>query len=122
MPVWLQWVGAILMLVGMWVAWLALRENKYGAAVVRIQEERGQHVIDTGVYAIVRHPMYVGGLIFLIGMGLILGSWCAFVGGLVVCAILLVRTALEDRTLQRDLAGYVDYAKRVRYRLIPSVW
>ena len=122
LPVWLQWVGAVLMVVGIWVAYLAMRENKYSAAVVRIQAERGQHVIDTGPYAVVRHPMYVGGLIFLIGMGLILGSWPAFAGGVLTCAIIVLRTALEDRTLRHGLPGYADYAARVRYRLIPSVW
>lgn len=100
----------------------AMASNAFFSQVVRIQSEHGHAVAMGGPYRIVRHPGYAGMIVFELGMSGLLGSWWAiFAGG--VCAMLLVlRTALEDRTLQAELAGYAGYARQVHYRLIPGVW
>jgi protein-S-isoprenylcysteine O-methyltransferase Ste14 len=98
------------------------RENSFAAPVVKIQSERGQHVVDTGPYAIVRHPMYGGALLFLLGMPLLLGSWWGFAFAPVMIGGMMVRTLGEERTLRDALAGYTDYMTRVRWRFVPHVW
>jgi protein-S-isoprenylcysteine O-methyltransferase Ste14 len=100
----------------------AMASNNFFSQIVRIQSDRGQAVVSGGPYRYVRHPAYVGMIIFEIAMPTLLASWWAIiVSGL--CAILLIlRTALEDRTLQAELTGYVDYAHQVRYRLLPGIW
>jgi protein-S-isoprenylcysteine O-methyltransferase Ste14 len=119
-PVWLQVVGGLAVGVGFLGGWLAFRENTFAAPVVKIQE--GQQAIDTGVYGVVRHPMYAGAIVYLIGMPLLLGSW----RGLGVTPLLILgiawRIVREERTLRAELPGYDEYTARVRYRLIPYVW
>jgi protein-S-isoprenylcysteine O-methyltransferase Ste14 len=92
------------------------------APVVKYQEERGQKVIDTGVYSHVRHPMYSGAVLLMIGMPLWLESDAGVIFALLPVAILAVRILIEEAFLTRELAGYEDYTKRVRWRLIPFVW
>jgi protein-S-isoprenylcysteine O-methyltransferase Ste14 len=121
-PVWLQAVGALLIALSMWGFYLTFRENSYAAPVVKIQTERGHRVVSTGPYAYVRHPMYAGALLLFIGIPLLLGSWYGLAGALVVTALLMARTVMEERTLADELAGYRDYAARVRWRLVPGVW
>jgi len=100
----------------------AMAVNRHLEPTVRIQTDRGHTVVTTGPYRWVRHPMYMGMLLSIPGSVLILGSAWAFVpAGLGLVAV-VVRTALEDRTLRRELAGYEEYAKQTRYRLIPGVW
>jgi protein-S-isoprenylcysteine O-methyltransferase Ste14 len=96
--------------------------NKFFEPSVRIQTDRGHKVIDTGPYAIIRHPGYVFGFLFFLGMPLALGSLWALIPAFLVCALLVVRTILEDRTLRAELPGYQEYAQRVRYKLVPGVW
>lgn len=103
------------------IAW-SMAVNPFFEKTVRIQTEHGHRVIDTGPYAYVRHPGYVGFIGWLISTPLLLASTLAFVPALLAVAALLVRTALEDRTLTAELPGYADYAARVRFRLIPGVW
>jgi protein-S-isoprenylcysteine O-methyltransferase Ste14 len=122
MPVWLQWLGAAGVLLTMWIWFLIFRENTFLAPVVKIQKERGHKVISNGPYAIVRHPMYATALVFFAATALLLGSWYGLAGALLLAAWLVVRTALEDRELKRGLAGYTEYAARVRYRLVPLIW
>ena len=122
MPVWLQWIGAAGVLLTMWIWFLIFRENTFLAPVVKIQKERGHKVISSGPYAIVRHPMYAAALVFFAATALLLGSWYGLAGALLLAAWLVVRTALEDRELKHGLAGYTDYAARVRYRLVPLIW
>ena len=100
----------------------AMASNAFFSQIVRIQSERGQTAVTNGPYRTVRHPAYVGMILFELAMSTLLASWWAIiVSGL--CAILLIlRTALEDHTLQVELAGYVDYARKVRFRLLPGVW
>ena len=123
MPLWLQIVGAIGVALSMYVVFLTFRENTFAAPVVKIQRERGQTVIDTGPYACVRHPMYVGGILMFLTMPLQLGSWLGIAGTLLaVIPGLAFRIIMEERTLTAELEGYRDYAQRVRWRLIPGVW
>jgi protein-S-isoprenylcysteine O-methyltransferase Ste14 len=122
MPVWLQVIGAIILLGSFTLLFLTFRENSYLAAVVRVQEERGQTVISSGPYHFVRHPMYTGIIIFMLGMGFLLGSWYGLLFEVVFAAILAGRAVLEERTLQEKLPGYATYMSRVKYRLIPRIW
>ena len=96
--------------------------NKFFEASVRIQTERGHTVIDTGPYAVVRHPGYAAGYLVFIGMPLALGSLWALVPVILLCPLLVLRTVWEDQMLQNELAGYQEYAQRVRYRLLPGIW
>jgi protein-S-isoprenylcysteine O-methyltransferase Ste14 len=100
----------------------AMAANPFFEPVVRIQQERGHHVISSGPYAFVRHPGYVGGTLFILSQPLILGSrWGLLPAALAVIAM-LGRTVLEDRVLRRELPGYVEYAARVRWKLLPGIW
>jgi protein-S-isoprenylcysteine O-methyltransferase Ste14 len=96
--------------------------NKFFEVTVRIQTDRGQKVIDTGPYAIVRHPGYVGGILFCVGTALCLGSVWALIPAGLASFLLVLRTRWEDQTLQAELPGYQEYTERVRYRLLPGVW
>ena len=119
---WLTIVGYALYLTGTAGQVWALRVNKFAEPSVRIQTERQQRVVDTGPYATVRHPLYATGLLVCAGIPLALGSLWALVPAGIGTALIVARTALEDRMLQADLAGYRDYAARVRYRLVPGIW
>jgi len=122
MPTWLQWAGAFLVALSIYLVFLTFRENSYAAPVVKIQRERGQTVVTTGPYAVVRHPMYAGGLVMFLGMPLQLGSWLGLVTGLLFIPLLAFRIPMEERMLRAELEGYDDYARRVRWRLIPRIW
>ncbi|HHX64469.1 MAG TPA: isoprenylcysteine carboxylmethyltransferase family protein [Chloroflexi bacterium] len=114
--------GVIAMPVGYGVIMWAMLANRFFSGVVRIQRERGHTVATRGPYRIVRHPGYVGMLIFAPATPLLLGSWWAAIPTALVMVAHIARTALEDRTLQAELEGYAEYARNVRYRLIPGVW
>ncbi len=115
-------LGGALVIAGFLATALVLRENSFAAPVVRVQPERQQRVIDTGPYAVVRHPMYASAVLYLVGMPLLLGSW----DGLLIVPLLIAglapRAVFEERLLARELPGYADYVTRVHYRLIPGVW
>jgi protein-S-isoprenylcysteine O-methyltransferase Ste14 len=121
-PLWLNVFGAIAIALSFVVIQLTILENSYAVVVVRIQRERGQHVITTGPYRFVRHPMYAGAILLFIGTPLLLGSWYGLIGAMIIIALFCVRVAIEERTLRAELAGYGEYADEVRYRLIPGVW
>ncbi|VTZ28337.1 Isoprenylcysteine carboxyl methyltransferase [Methylocella tundrae] len=122
MPVWLQWIGAAGLAGSFWISYATFAANAFLANVVRIQTERGQTVVSSGPYAVIRHPLYAGALLFFASTALLLGSWFGLAGALALGALLILRTVLEDRELHRRLEGYADYARRVRYRLLPRVW
>ena len=103
------------------VVW-ATASNAFFSAFVRIQAERGHTVVTGGPYRTIRHPAYAGGLLTAVSTPILLGSWWAFALGLVDAALVILRTHLEDRTLQAELPGYAEYAGRVRSRLVPGVW
>ena len=117
-----SFAGLALLIVGWRIAYLALRENAFAALVVKSQGERGQTVIDSGVYGVVRHPMYAGAIPFFLGMPLWLGSYAAVMLAVFLIFLLMLRITIEEKYLRRELTGYDDYTKRVRYRLIPHVW
>ncbi len=122
LPWWACGIGYALFLAGMGMVTWAEAVNKFFEVTVRIQADRGQKVIDTGPYAVVRHPGYVAGILFCVGAALCLGSLWALVPAGLASALLILRTRWEDQTLQAELQGYKEYTQRVRYRLIPGVW
>lgn len=122
MPVWLEAAGGIATLFGIYLFHIVMRENTYASAVVKVDAERGHKVISTGPYAWVRHPMYSSAIFYCIGTALLLGSWCAFATGLALIAVIALRATWEEQTLMAELSGYADYARRVKYRLVPGVW
>jgi len=97
-------------------------DNPFAVSVVRLQEERMQTVIDSGVYGVVRHPMYAGTIPLLVGMSLWLESYAAAVLAIIPVSTLVLRIRIEEEFLRRELKGYEEYTKRVRYRLIPFLW
>ncbi len=100
----------------------ALIENRFFSGMVRIQTDRGHHVVSSGPYRWIRHPGYAGALLTYLATPLFLDSGWVFLPAVFIAVALVVRTALEDRTLQDELEGYRDYASKVRYRLLPGVW
>ncbi|HEX7976337.1 MAG TPA: isoprenylcysteine carboxylmethyltransferase family protein [Anaerolineales bacterium] len=121
-PLAVKVLGAVGICLGMaLIAWV-MRVNSYLSTVVRIQSDRGQQVVSSGPYHFVRHPMYLGMIISTLCLPFFLGAWWALVPAISSNATFVVRTALEDRTLQQELPGYVEYTGRVRYRLLPGVW
>ena len=122
-PGWLQGVCLFTVAAGYALALWAMRVNRFFSSVIRIQTDRGQRVVTTGPYAFVRHPGYTAGILTIVASGPALGSWLA--AALLVTfslPFLLYRTMTEDRILQADLVGYLDYTTRVRWRLLPGIW
>jgi protein-S-isoprenylcysteine O-methyltransferase Ste14 len=121
-PLWLNVLGFILISLGYAFAASALAENRFFSSVVRIQTDRGHVVCDSGPYRFVRHPGYAGNIPPLIGIVLALSSVWTLIPAAVALIVTVIRTELEDQTLQEELPGYRDYARRVRYRLIPGIY
>jgi len=121
-PPWIIVLGFLLISLGYAFASWALAENRFFSTTVRIQTDRGHVVCDSGPYRIVRHPGYAGNIPPLLGIVLALGSVWTLIPAAVALVIAVIRTALEDRTLQEELPGYRDYARRVLYRLIPGIY
>jgi protein-S-isoprenylcysteine O-methyltransferase Ste14 len=121
-PPTLKILGAILVPSFMVFCWLAFRENSFAAPVVKIQRDRGQKVVSSGIYAIIRHPMYSGGVLYFVGLPLLLGSWIGLALTPLLIGALLIRIRVEERALFAALPGYADYARDVPYRLVPGVW
>jgi protein-S-isoprenylcysteine O-methyltransferase Ste14 len=120
MPLSLRAVGLVGMLVWIGVIYTVHRQNKFLSPLSKIQREH--FVISTGLYAIVRHPLYAANLILFPASALLLGSWLGLGMALVLNAVMVVRTVLEEDMLLRDLPGYQEYTHAVPYRLIPNVW
>ena len=119
-PGWLVWAAAILQLASYSLYAEVLRENAYLSRTVEVQEN--QKVIDTGLYGIVRHPMYTATILLCLAIPLVLGSWICFALMLMYPAIIVRRIHSEEEILEAGLAGYTDYKKRVRWRLVPFLW
>jgi protein-S-isoprenylcysteine O-methyltransferase Ste14 len=119
-PGWVSVFGAFLVALGLMVDLLVFRENSFGASTIEKME--GQRTISTGPYALVRHPMYVGALIMVLGVPLALGSYWGLLFMLFNVPLLALRILDEEEMLLRELNGYAEYAQRVRYRLVPGVW
>ena len=122
MPDWVHWLGLALLVIGYSVGTWAMAVNAFFSSHVRIQKDRGQTVVTTGPYAIVRHPAYITGAIAMCGIPLLLDSLLAFPPIILLCIGIVIRTALEDKTLLAELPGYKEYAEKVRFLLIPGVW
>lgn len=121
-PEWFPPLGLLLVAAaGSLSAW-AVASNRFFSAVVRIQRDRGHHVVDSGPYRFVRHPAYVGSILHLLGTTMTLWSVPGLAIALLQVVLFLVRTSFEDRTLQAELEGYAEYARRVRWRLVPGCW
>lgn len=121
-PVWVNVVAFVVIFLGYSLMVLSLWKNHFFSATVRIQKERGHHVIDEGPYAFIRHPGYAGLIASSFGIPLALNSLWALIPTGLYAIVLIIRTCLEDFTLQKELPSYTDYAARVRYRLVPRVW
>jgi protein-S-isoprenylcysteine O-methyltransferase Ste14 len=114
--------GAVLFAAGLALFSWAMITNAYFSTAVRIQNDRGHTVCKSGPYRIVRHPGYLGAVLQGLGMPLLLGSWWAFIPGVIAAGSMIARTMLEDRTLQAELPGYSEFTREVKYRLIPGIW
>src|SRR5258708_1791020 len=121
-PLFLQIVGALVLVGFMPLAILTFRENSFLSGMVRVQEERGQTVISTGPYHYIRHPLYASALLFFLGTPLLLGSMYCFLFVPIVIAGFVGRTLLEERVLREELPGYDAYMAKVKYRFVPYVW
>jgi protein-S-isoprenylcysteine O-methyltransferase Ste14 len=112
----------VLILTGYCIIYWAMWTNNFFSSHVRIQTDRGHYVVTEGPYHYVRHPGYVGVIIFTPASALLLGSIYALIPAAIDIFLLIIRTYLEDLTLQKELPGYTDYAKQVRFRLVPCIW
>ena len=110
------------MITGLALSTYAIIENRYFSSVVRIQHDRGHHVISSGPYRWIRHPGYTGIILTYITVPFFLDSIWSIIPALFLTIILVIRTTMEDKTLQDELEGYLEYAKRVQYRLFPGIW
>jgi protein-S-isoprenylcysteine O-methyltransferase Ste14 len=115
----LGWIGAVF---AGWMVFWTVSVNTFLSRTVRIQDDRGQQVVENGPYSLVRHPMYLGVIVLMLSIPLLLGSLWALIPGGVIGALFILRTALEDKMLIKELPGYSEYASRVRYRLLPGLW
>jgi protein-S-isoprenylcysteine O-methyltransferase Ste14 len=122
LPPLVPWIALILTTAGVLLGTWAMLENRFFSAVVRIQKDRKQTVVSTGPYRFVRHPSYLGGAIAFLCIPFILTSYWTLIPAACIIVGYIIRTALEDRTLLDGLEGYPEYARRVRYRLLPGVW
>jgi protein-S-isoprenylcysteine O-methyltransferase Ste14 len=119
-PWWVVVAADLLVLLGYAMIFRVFRENQYTARTVQV--EQGQQVVSSGPYAVVRHPMYVGILVFYLASPIALGSWWAFLPAAVIIPILVVRILNEEQVLERDLPGYKEYKLKTHYRLLPGIW
>jgi len=121
-PFWLRALGALLQIIATYLVFEAMRENTFAAPVVKMQKERGQKVISTGLYAFVRHPMYAGATLLFISAPLLLGSIIGLALGLVLILTIGARSVGEEAMLKEELDGYRDYMHKVKWRMIPYVF
>jgi protein-S-isoprenylcysteine O-methyltransferase Ste14 len=122
LPAWGEWVGGALLVGAAFFLFRSFTDNPYLSPLVRVQSERGQAVVSTGVYGVVRHPMYLGASLMFAGGPLLLGSGLGVLLGIALALLLAVRITLEERLLASELEGYAAYRAKVRYRLVPGLW
>jgi protein-S-isoprenylcysteine O-methyltransferase Ste14 len=121
-PLWLKTIGGIVLIPSSFLFFRSYADNTFVSPLVRIQTERRQRVVSTGVYGFVRHPMYLAGILLFIGTSLLLGSLYGLLIGVLLSFLLIARIIGEERMLVKELEGYADYRKKVKYRLIPFIW
>jgi protein-S-isoprenylcysteine O-methyltransferase Ste14 len=122
LPAFVQWLALALFALGYGFTLLSMRANPFFATVVRVQSERGHHVVEAGPYAIMRHPSYAGAIVAHLALPIALGSLWALLPSALGCLLVATRVAGEERTLVRELDGYAAYRSRVRFRLLPGIW
>lgn len=122
LPVYFYLISYAVFLLSIYIFTWAMWVNKWFSSVVRIQKDRDQQVVQTGPYKIIRHPGYTGGILMALTMGLIFGSLWSIIPAFLSIILLIIRTQLEDSTLQKELPGYAEYAQKTKYRLVPGVW
>jgi protein-S-isoprenylcysteine O-methyltransferase Ste14 len=120
MPSFIAWGGDALVAVSFYMYYLVFKENSFGASNIRVEEN--QKVVSTGPYALVRHPMYSVGFLFLAGIAFGLGSWWALLLLVIAIPMLVIRILDEEKVLAKELPGYTGYLQKVRYRLVPYLW
>jgi len=121
-PLWVEVAGGCVTAVGLILLFVVFRTNTFLSYVVRVQVERGQRVIDSGPYSVVRHPMYAAGSLVVLGGSLLLGSYVGAGVAVLMTLMLAVRCLFEERTLAAGLEGYARYKEWVRYRMVPGIW
>jgi len=121
-PVWLQGIGLVGFTAGFGLIVWAMAVNRFFSSVVRIQSDRGHQLVTGGPYGWIRHPGYLAALLQGISSGIALGSWVSMIPVVGMLPLLFVRTVREDRFLRGNLPGYLEYAQRVRYRMLPGIW
>ncbi len=119
-PPYVNIAGDVLIIIGFYIVFLTFRENTHASALIEVEAD--QKVVSTGPYALVRHPMYIGALILLLGMPLALGSSWGVVTLIPITAVIVWRLLDEERFLAKNLLGYAEYENKVKYRLVPFVW
>jgi protein-S-isoprenylcysteine O-methyltransferase Ste14 len=119
-PAYVSVIGDVLVALGLFIDLLVFKENSYGGSTIETVED--QKVISTGPYGLVRHPMYIGVLIMLIGVPLALGSWWGLAILVLTVPVLILRILDEEKLLEKDLPGYKEYEQQVQYRLVPYLW
>lgn len=122
LPIYLYVIASLIYIIGNLIFAWARRTNNYFSSVVRIQKDRGQIVCQDGPYKYIRHPGYFGGLLYTSVTPLLLGSLWALIPTIMTIILMIIRTWLEDKTLEDELEGYKEYTIKVRYRLIPFIW
>jgi protein-S-isoprenylcysteine O-methyltransferase Ste14 len=122
LPVFVYVISILVYILGQGIFIWAKRANAFFSTVVRIQKERGHTVCQDGPYGFVRHPGYVGGILYGLSGPLVLGSLWALIPTALGLVLVIIRTSLEDKTLQEELTGYVEYSQKVKYKLIPGIW
>ena len=121
-PLWVKVIGGLFLLIALYLIYFSTAENTFLSAQVRIQSERKQQVITSGVYSFVRHPYYLGILLMLVGAPLMTGSLVGLAISLVAVIALMIRIMGEEKMLLNELEGYQEYMQKVKYRLLPLVW
>lgn len=122
MPVAINIIGAIGLSISFYIFRQVFKANPFAIPIVKAKNQDGQHVITTGPYAHVRHPMYTGAILLFSSGSLLMGSWYGFTLGIIIAILYIIRTALEDKTLEENLEGYREYKQKVKHRLIPKIW
>lgn len=121
-PLSIKVVSVLLITVG-WIGTIwAMRENRFFSSAIRIQDDRGQKVINTGPYHFIRHPGYIFGSLMIVFQALAIGSWLSLIPGLIIVGILVKRTLLEEKMLFQELPGYKEYATSTKFRWVPGLW
>jgi protein-S-isoprenylcysteine O-methyltransferase Ste14 len=122
LPVFARWIATIVCSIGFGIVAWSMHANAYFSAVVRIQNDRGHQVATGGPYQYIRHPGYIGAMLFTLALPVMLGSLLGLILGVLASALYISRTKREDETLQAELPGYKEFTQHTKYRLIPGIW